>query len=61
MSPITFRSPATFAAPNGDTPATRCRKDKTLSVRPDTAYFFATPLCVYETAAVLSLKRPTCL
>ena len=61
MSPITLISPATCAATNSDPIATHFRKAKTLSRRPDTAEFFAAPLCVHVTAAVLSLKRPTCL
>ena len=60
MSPSTFRYPAICAATNGDAITTRCRKAKTLSRRPAAADFFSEPLCVHNTAAVLSLKRPTC-
>ena len=36
-------------------------KTKTLTIRPDDAELFSTPLCVNDTAAVVSLKRPMCL
>ena len=61
MLPITFRSPDTCAATNVDALATRYRKAKTLSRRPAAADFFAAPICVHDTAAVLLLNRPTCL
>ena len=59
--PRKSRSPATCAATNGDALDTRCRKAKTQSRHPAAAYFFASHLCFHDTAAVLSLKRPTCL
>ena len=61
MLPRTFRSPAKCAATNGDDLATRCRKAKTIIRRPAAADFFVAPLCVYDTASMLFLKRPTCL
>ena len=46
MFPITFTSPATCAATNGDALATRCHKYKTLIRCPAAADFFAaSPLC----------------
>ena len=59
MLPSTFRYPATCAATNSHFLATCFRKAKTLGRRPSAAEFFAAPLCVHDTAAVLSLKRPT--
>ena len=61
MSPITFRYPDTCAATNGDALATHFRNANSLIKRPAAAEFFATPLCVHNTAAMLSLNRPTCL
>ena len=61
MLPSTFRSPVTCAATNGDALSTCCHKAKNPSRRPAAAEFFTTPLCVQDTAAVLLLKRPTCL
>ena len=61
MLPIKFRSPTTCTATNGDALATRCCKAKTRSRRLSAADIFSDPFCVQDNAAVLSLKRPTCL
>ena len=61
MSPRIFRSPVTCTSTNGDAFATRCCEANTLSRRPAAVDFFASPLCVHDTYAVLFLKRPTCL
>ena len=47
MSPITFISPATYTATNGDALATRFRKAKTLIRRPAAADFFVTTSSVF--------------
>ena len=61
MSPRTFRYTDTCTATYVDAIDTRFLKAKTLSRRPAAAEFFDAPLCVHNTTAVLSLKRPTCL
>ena len=61
MFPSTFRCPATCTTTNSDALDTCFCKAKTLIRRPAAAELFFIPLCIHDTAAVLSMKRPTSL